>query len=204
MTENLPRRGRPVDHNARADRAAQILAAARRCFARSGFHAASTAEISAEAGVSVANLYQYFPSKEALVIAMTEADLRADLALIAQAFSGPGFLDRLALLIETIIEVARRDQEFRLRVEIFAEAFHNEPVREALARAEAQLQGALARAIEAAQRAGEVAPHLDPHGTAAWLQMLADGFYGRAGLGLVDTQASSAALREALKHGLSA
>ena len=43
--------GRPVNSEARAQRRAQILDGARACFLRKGFHAATTAEISAEAGV---------------------------------------------------------------------------------------------------------------------------------------------------------
>ena len=42
------------------------LAAAQRCFVRSGFHGASMQDICAEAGMSPGNLYRYFPSKEAL------------------------------------------------------------------------------------------------------------------------------------------
>ena len=74
--------GRPVNSEARAVRRAQILDGARACFLRKGFHAATTAEISAEAGVSVANLYQYFPAKDDLVQALIEDDLAEDLALV--------------------------------------------------------------------------------------------------------------------------
>ena len=49
-----------------SDRRAEILAAAQRCFVRSGFHGASMQEICAEAGMSPGNLYRYFPSKEAI------------------------------------------------------------------------------------------------------------------------------------------
>ena len=50
-----------------SDRRAEILAAAQRCFVRSGFHGASMQDICAEAGMSPGNLYRYFPSKEALM-----------------------------------------------------------------------------------------------------------------------------------------
>ena len=48
----------------RYDRRDEILAAAQRCFARSGFHGASMQDICAEAGMSPGNLYRYFPSKD--------------------------------------------------------------------------------------------------------------------------------------------
>jgi AcrR family transcriptional regulator len=49
-----------------------ILAASARVLVREGYDRASTNRIAAEAGVSVGSLYQYFPSKEALVAALIE------------------------------------------------------------------------------------------------------------------------------------
>ncbi len=71
-----------------SDRRAEILAAAQRCFVRSGFHGASMHDICSEAGMSPGNLYRYFPSKEALIAGIAERDraevgqrfARADLA----------------------------------------------------------------------------------------------------------------------------
>ena len=63
----------------RYDRRDEILAAAQRCFVRSGFHGASMQDICAEAGMSPGNLYRYFPSKEALVAGIAERD-RAEVA----------------------------------------------------------------------------------------------------------------------------
>src|SRR4051812_17630808 len=57
---------RRANIQAQSDRRAEILAAAQRCFVRSGFHGASMQDICAEAGMSPGNLYRYFPSKEAL------------------------------------------------------------------------------------------------------------------------------------------
>src|SRR6516164_4846579 len=49
-----------------------ILAATARVLVREGFDKASTNRIAEAAGVSVGSLYQYFPSKEALVVAVIE------------------------------------------------------------------------------------------------------------------------------------
>jgi AcrR family transcriptional regulator len=49
-----------------------ILTATARILKRDGFDRASTNRIAAAAGVSVGSLYQYFPSKEALVSALIE------------------------------------------------------------------------------------------------------------------------------------
>src|ERR1700759_1025601 len=47
---------------------AQIVAAARRCFSRQGFHQTSMPDIAAEAGVSVGAPYRYFSSKEEIIL----------------------------------------------------------------------------------------------------------------------------------------
>src|SRR4029450_2622134 len=70
---------RRANAQAQSDRRAEILAAAQRCFVRSGFHGASMQEICAEAGMSPGNLYRYFPSKEALIAGIAERD-RAEVA----------------------------------------------------------------------------------------------------------------------------
>jgi AcrR family transcriptional regulator len=49
-----------------------ILAATARVLVKDGYDRASTNRIALEAGVSVGSLYQYFPSKEALVAALIE------------------------------------------------------------------------------------------------------------------------------------
>ncbi|VFS61076.1 HTH-type transcriptional repressor Bm3R1 [Kluyvera cryocrescens] len=44
-----------------------IIAAARRCFRQSGFHAASMSQIAAEAKLSVGQIYRYFNNKDAII-----------------------------------------------------------------------------------------------------------------------------------------
>src|SRR5262244_2463538 len=65
---------RRANVQAQSDRRAEILAAAQRCFVRSGFHGASMQDICAEAGMSPGNLYRSFPSKEALIAGIAERD----------------------------------------------------------------------------------------------------------------------------------
>jgi AcrR family transcriptional regulator len=53
-----------------------ILTATARILVKEGFDRASTNRIADEAGVSIGSLYQYFPSKEALVAALVEQHTR--------------------------------------------------------------------------------------------------------------------------------
>jgi len=57
------------------DTVAAILRAAAQVFAARGYAAATTNHIAARAGVSIGSLYEYFPSKDALLVALTEAHL---------------------------------------------------------------------------------------------------------------------------------
>jgi AcrR family transcriptional regulator len=52
----------------REARRGEIVAAARRCFSRDGFHQTSMPDIAAEAGLSVGAPYRYFASKEELIL----------------------------------------------------------------------------------------------------------------------------------------
>ncbi|MGH3194241.1 MAG: TetR/AcrR family transcriptional regulator, partial [Streptosporangiaceae bacterium] len=61
-----------IAEEARAARRDQIVAAAAECFARSGYHVTTMADIAEAAGVSKGTPYLYFPSKEALFIALYE------------------------------------------------------------------------------------------------------------------------------------
>ncbi|WP_033295093.1 TetR/AcrR family transcriptional regulator [Amycolatopsis jejuensis] len=57
----------------RTERRAQLLTAAQRVFAEHGYHAAAMDEIAEEAGVSKPVLYQHFPGKLDLYIALLES-----------------------------------------------------------------------------------------------------------------------------------
>src|SRR5471032_3670979 len=51
------------------NRRKQVLEAAAVCFDRSGFHGASMAEISKQAGMSAGHIYNYFDGKDAIILA---------------------------------------------------------------------------------------------------------------------------------------
>lgn len=61
-----------IAESTRSARRAQIIDAALACFARTGYHATTMADVAAQAGVSKGTPYLYFPSKEALFLALHE------------------------------------------------------------------------------------------------------------------------------------
>src|ERR1700759_4736633 len=67
------------------ERRAQIVAAARTCFARSGFHNTTLQDVFAEAGLSAGCVYNYFQSKHELMLAIAEERHDEERQLIGEA-----------------------------------------------------------------------------------------------------------------------
>jgi AcrR family transcriptional regulator len=77
-----------------------ILEATTRILIKEGYDRASTNKIAAAAGVSIGSLYQYFPSKEALVAAVSERHTREVFELMHKA---------LIKVVARPVEVAARE-----------------------------------------------------------------------------------------------
>jgi AcrR family transcriptional regulator len=182
MTSPSPKRGRPANPDARAARIRQIVEGARRCFARKGFHAASTAEISAEAGVSVANLYQYFPAKDDLVLALVEDDLREDLALLSAIAAGGSFREGLRHAAEALLACPDAADRSRLRMDVLAEAARNPAVAAAVIASEAKTTAAVAQVLARFRDTGELAFEGPPEVAATLVMAFVDGLYCRVAL----------------------
>ncbi len=89
---------------------ARILEAAKTCFAREGYDAASVAEICQQAGVGKGGFYYHFPSKQALFLELLNgwlAELDALLAAEqAKAGSAPNRLMAMAGLMPQVAQAA--------------------------------------------------------------------------------------------------
>ena len=153
---------RRVNVQLQTDRRAEIIDAAERCFARSGFHRASMQEICAEAGMSPGNLYRYFPSKETLIAGISErnrADAVASFALVDQSpefFEGLAGLARHHLVDRTDTEVAR--------------VYHD---------IEGDIKARLAAMLQLAVDRGEIRSDIDVEAAATVLMVLGDGMSWR-------------------------
>jgi len=77
----LQPRKKPIQERSRRT-VAVILEAAAQVFEEQGYARATTDRIAARAGVSVGSLYQYFPGKDALLVALTEQHLDEGVALV--------------------------------------------------------------------------------------------------------------------------
>ncbi|MGC1191045.1 MAG: helix-turn-helix domain-containing protein [Candidatus Binatus sp.] len=88
------------------DRERRILAAARRLFDRKGYDATSMENVAARAGLAVGTLYNYFPSKEELLFAISRADteplLRIGEAILADPPDDPA--EAIGALTEVMVQ----------------------------------------------------------------------------------------------------
>lgn len=79
---------RTVTRLSRSDRRAQLLEAAKETFVASGYHAAAMDDIAVRAGVSKPVLYQHFPSKLELYLALLGQSAQELSDLVRAALSG--------------------------------------------------------------------------------------------------------------------
>jgi AcrR family transcriptional regulator len=145
-----PRR-RPIQARSRATTAA-ILEAAARVFAEHGYAAGTTNRIAERAGVSVGSLYEYYPNKDAILVALVEAHFRDVGARVAEqvaAVEGQGL--PLATLIGRFVDLMvalHRDDPALHRV-LFEEAPRPSRVRRMLLDVERALAAAFERLLRA-------------------------------------------------------
>ena len=177
MKNSAPKaaRGRPVNEQAREERMAQILDGARGCFVQRGFHASSISEIGAAAGVSVANIYQYFPSKEALIAALIEVDLERHHSLIARFWNTDFSRAAIEAILGDIFLTPQGHAIAVLRAEIASEGARNPQVAALLRSAESGLIAAVHGGIRAARENGQIAAGLDPEKIAERLSLVFEG-----------------------------
>ncbi|HEY1842517.1 MAG TPA: TetR/AcrR family transcriptional regulator [Mycobacterium sp.] len=84
------RRRRAVSKEDKSKRRAEIMAAAKKVFARNGFHATTIAHIAKEAGLSYGSVYWYFDSKDELFHALMSAEGEALRTYIAAPLAATG------------------------------------------------------------------------------------------------------------------
>jgi TetR/AcrR family transcriptional regulator, repressor for uid operon len=164
-----------------SDRRDEILAAAQRCFVRSGFHGASMQEICAEAGMSPGNLYRYFPSKEALIAGIAERD-RAE---VAQQFADADLSQGFFAVLEGMAHhhfSQRPDEQVLLCTEVMAEARRDPEIARICASFDADVKRWLLDLMQEAVKRGDIPPDIDLEGVVTMLMIIADGVWWRRAL----------------------
>jgi AcrR family transcriptional regulator len=110
----------------RAQRRAHIMAAARRCFVRNGFHASSMQDLVAEAGMSSGAVYRYFASKDAVVEAIAADNLEQVVAVLARAIDdGADPQAAIAAVLDFVTVRHSEDGFAAIAVLVWSEALRN-------------------------------------------------------------------------------
>jgi len=160
------------------DRRAEILAAAQRCFSRSGFHQTSMQAICAEAGMSPGNLYRYFSSKEAIIAGIAERDRAEVVQQLANANFTSDFWGTFAALGRHHV-VERTAEEVGLCAEIMAESRRNPEIARIFQAFDEDVKARLIAVLRAAAARGDIAPAIDLESAVTMLMAMVDGIWWR-------------------------
>lgn len=152
----------------------RILEAAKGCFLRSGFQGASMQHICAEAAMSPGALYRYFPSKEAIIEAIVEADRRSDAEVLSCMGTGSAAEGVVNAAMAYLRHVHERGNA-PLFIEIRAEAMRNPSVGEAAARCMGTTAQMFRDRLGTAAAAGEIDPMLPLDALIPLMMATADG-----------------------------
>ena len=107
----------------------RIMEAAKSCFVRYGFQGASMQQICAEVGMSPGALYRYFPSKEAIVEAICEADRQDDMTCFGVFREATSAVDGLVAGAMAHITHTSMKGSAPLFAEMRSESMRNEAIR---------------------------------------------------------------------------
>ena len=140
-----------VTQQHRDARREQILAAARRCFLRDGFHATSMQDLFAEAGLSSGAVYSYFASKDDMIVAIAEENMRGVTEMIAAVVTQHPGRPVGAVLADIMDMVHARDAQDglgKLTVIVWSEALRNPSLAARFTDMVTQIRASLAEVIE--------------------------------------------------------
>jgi AcrR family transcriptional regulator len=162
-----------VSEEHRERRREEILDAARRCFARHGYGGATVTRLEEETGLSRGAIFNYFPSKDDLFMALTERD--AD--RIADLWAERGFEGALEAIV---------DQDpawLGVYVEALQRIRTDEAFRERWTRRGDRSYRTVGAALDAAKKAGRIREDLTSATLSTYLGVVLDGLVLRAALG---------------------
>ncbi|MFI6582728.1 TetR/AcrR family transcriptional regulator [Embleya sp. NPDC050493] len=170
---------RTVDPVKHAAKRRQILEAAATCFADKGFHGTRTADICARAGMSPGNVFHYFPSKHAIIVALIEQEGVETAAYLAELSRGEDPLAALFGLIDAVVRLAADPTYAGLTLDTAAEARRDQNIGALVARNDRQLRTGIADLLRRAAAAGQIDDTLDPDRAATWVTAQIDGLFAR-------------------------
>jgi AcrR family transcriptional regulator len=155
----------------------RLLVAARRVFARSGFHGASVEEIASEAGFSTGALYSNFDGKEDLFLVLMEREIDEHAREIADAVSARASVSERARggAEQWMTMIEREPEVLLLFMEFWAYGVRDADVRPKVAARFAQVRELLTRLIADGAREFDLELDIPAEHLAVAIDALADG-----------------------------
>lgn len=171
----MPRKKNEALHTIRQQ---QILDAAKSCFVRHGFHATSMRQILDAAGISAGGAYNYFASKDDIILGLV-AEERAEIEGLAERLQKQkNPLLGIAQLVHDAIAYTTGDKAI-LATEIYAESLRNPAVGEMEKANMEIMKEALLKAVATGLKEGVIASGHGGSGIVEWLLALIEGYIGR-------------------------
>lgn len=191
----------------REARREQILAAARRCFARNGFHATSMQDVITEAGLSVGAVYRYFKGKDELRTAVAEKNVGALIEALSEVTTrdpAPPLVEAMTRVVELVdARIAEPDSIARIGIQAWGEALRDPPLGEYVAGVLRAMRDTFTVLARRARQTGELPPEADPEAAGAVLMAMLPGFVlQRVLTGAPDPATFAAGLRALLPADL--
>ncbi|MFI7068524.1 TetR/AcrR family transcriptional regulator [Kribbella sp. NPDC050124] len=147
-----------VSQQYKDDQRGEILAAARRCFVRNGFHRTSMQDVFTEAGKSAGAVYGYFPTKDDLIIGVATQNLDDVTQLLRTALTRlegeRGVGQVMAELLEAVVERHQDKQLAPLALMVWSESLRNPGLIERLDDAAVSMSQTMAAFVRERQQEG--------------------------------------------------
>ena len=179
----------------------RIEDAAKQLFIRQGFHATSMRKIAARAGTSLGNLYNYYPTKEAIlgsIISKYQTVIDERLKSIFDQITEPLGADDLRRFARLVKQMVNEHHDFWLIMYIDVLEFENRHFRKMFENLVQKLRRRFAQSFEDLRRGGTLHEGVDPAigFTAAYMQffnyfIVEKLFGGNRHFGITDEQVIS-------------
>jgi AcrR family transcriptional regulator len=177
QTETAQATARMTREQSKANTRDRLLGAARRVFARSGFHGASVEEIASEAGFSTGALYSNFDGKEDLFLVLMEREIDEHAREISDAVSARSSIDERATggARQWMTMIEREPEVLLLFMEFWAYGVRDAQVRPKVAARFAQVREMLTKLIADGVREFDLELEIPAEQLAVAVDALADG-----------------------------
>lgn len=118
----------------KAARRAEIIEAARVCFARNGFRMTTLQDVFAESGLSAGCVYNYFQSKTELMLAVADARHKAEARIMTEGLEASNPVAGLVAVAEAFVAeyLSVGEQSRRIALETWAESLRNPAILRAM------------------------------------------------------------------------